>query len=223
MLRELGDLDGALRDLDYAAVLDPSHVDTLVNRADLLMELGEGERAQADVEAGLALDPKNANLLSARGALLEDAGDAEAAFASYTAALEADPEFVAAWVNRAVLAFTQGNPEAAVEGLDRAIALSDDPALRANRALALHELGEHERALADLDIAVPVLGEEDPDLFFRRGATRHALGDIEGARADWARHLDAYRSAGEPSPFADEIRSHGPVPVGAAGTPGNAE
>ncbi|MEV6010624.1 tetratricopeptide repeat protein [Streptomyces sp. NPDC051976] len=220
LLRELGDEEAALRDLDYAVILDPSHVDTLVNRADLLMALGEADRARADVETGLALDPKNAGLLCARGTLLAEAEDIDAAFSSFTAALESDPSFLAAWVNRAVLAYSAGRLTQAVDDLDRALDLEDDPVLHANRALALHDLGEHERALADLDIAVPVLADEDPDLLYRRGASRHALADTAGARADWSAHLAAY-GPDEPSPFADEIArlagdlTGGPTAVGA--------
>lgn len=221
LLRELGDAEGALRDLDYAAILDPSHVDTLVNRADLLMELGDTERAAADVEAGLALDPKNVNLLSAQGSLLAEAGDTDAAFTAFTAALREDPSYTAAWANRAVLAYTSGRTADAVADLDHAIDLDDDPSLRANRAMALQDLGEHRRALADLDLAVPALGEDDPDLYFRRGLSRHELGDPDGARADWRAHLAAY-GPDEPSPFAAEIREHGGADLLAALAPDGA-
>ncbi|MEW2114194.1 tetratricopeptide repeat protein [Streptomyces sp. NPDC005474] len=204
LLRELGDEKGALRDLDYAAVLDPSHVDTFVNRADLLMELGQTERAWADIEAGLALDPENPNLLCARGALLAE-DDEPSAYESFTAALQADPDYVAAWANRAVLAYSAGRLTEAVDDLDHAVELDDSAVLRANRAVALHDLGEHRRALADLDIAVPALADEDPDLLYRRGDSRYALGDTEGAYADWRAHLAAY-GPGEPSPFTVRIK-----------------
>jgi tetratricopeptide (TPR) repeat protein len=203
LLRELGDDDGALADLDYAAVLDPAHVDTLVNRVDLLIERGDADRAWADIEAGLELDPANANLLTARGSLLADAGDSAAAHASYTAALASDPTFVAAWVNRAVLSFAADNVAEAADDLDHAVALEDDPALRANRAMALAGIGEHDRAIADLDIAIGAFDGEAPDLLFRRGVSKHAVGDADGAVADWRAHLAAYN--GETSPFADEI------------------
>jgi tetratricopeptide (TPR) repeat protein len=161
LLRELGDADGALRDLDYAVVLDPDNVDTRVNRADLLLERGETQRARADIDAGLELDPGNANLLTARGSLLEESGDADAAYASYTAALTQDPAFAAAWANRAVLCYSAGRAADAVADLDQAIVLADDPWLRLNRAIALHDLDEDQRAVADLDIAVAALGAEE--------------------------------------------------------------
>jgi tetratricopeptide (TPR) repeat protein len=205
LLRELGDEDGALRDIDYAIVLDPDHVDSRVNRVDLLLERGETERAHADIDAGLELDPSNANLLSARGSLLADAGDIDAAYASYTAALTEDPTFAAAWANRAVVSYSADRPADAVADLDRAIALADDPWLRVNRAIALQDLNEHRRAVADLNIAVAVLADGDPDLLYRRGVSRHALGDTDGALADWSAHLRAY-SPGGSSPYAEEIK-----------------
>jgi tetratricopeptide (TPR) repeat protein len=146
LLRDLGDDDGALNDLEYAVVLDPTHVDSRVNLIDLLLERGETDRAWPHIEAGLELDPENPNLLAARGTVLEEAGDTDGAYASYTAALEADPQFVAAWANRAVLAYGAGRPADAVADLDRAIELSDDPELRANRDIARQALGQHDRA-----------------------------------------------------------------------------
>lgn len=203
LLREQGDEDGALRDLDYALELEPDHVDSLVNRADLLLALGHDDRARADIHHGLTLEPDNANLLSARGSLAQAGGDVVGAMADYTAAIEHDPTFAAAWANRAVLAYSVGQVLAAVADLDRAIELADDPALRLNRSIALQDAGDHERALQDLDLAVAAVGP-DPDLLFRRGVSRFAVGDATGARADWRRHLAACDG---PSPFAEEIRA----------------
>ena len=207
LLRELGDDDGALRDLDYALELEPTHVDSLVNRADLSLALGELDRAGADIEQGLALDPSNAHLLSAQAALLAESGDLDAAYASYTAALQQNPSLVAAWGNRAVLAYSAGRFADAVADLDHAIELNDDAALRLNRAIALQDLGEHQRALADLDIAVMAFADEDPDLFYRRGASRHALHDSEGAMQDWRQHLAAY-GPDQTSPYLAQIQLH---------------
>jgi tetratricopeptide (TPR) repeat protein len=205
LLRELGDDKGALRDLDYAIVLDPSHVDSLVNRVDLLLEHGETERARIDIDAGLKLDPSNTRLLCARGSLLADSGDTDAAYASYTAALAEDPTFMAAWGNRAVLSYAAGRLADAIADLDQAIELADDPSLRANRAIVLQDLGEHSRAVADLDVAIAAYNGGNPDLLYRRGLSRHALAEIDGALADWRAHLTAY-GPGNTSPYAEEIK-----------------
>ncbi len=217
LLQELGDDEAARRDLDYAVILDPKHVDSRVNRADLLLSLGELDAARADIDAGLALDPTNANLLTARGSLLAETGDTEAALASLDAALDADPGFVAAWANRAILAYSCGRPADAIADLDRAIELADDAGLRANRAIALAEIGEHGRAVEDLDIACAT-DDVDPDLVYRRGESRWVLGDREGARADWRAHLAAY--GGEPSPHLADIQLRDGELAAAAGSIG---
>ncbi len=180
LLRELGDDDGALADLDYAATLKPVHLETLINRADLLLERGDLEAARADVDTGLAADPGNVHLLSAQGALLAESGDIDGAHASYTAALKQDPAFVAALANRAVLAHTAGRPADAIDDLDRAIELADDPALRLNRAIALADLGEHSRAIGDLDAAIAASDGADPDLL----SWRERIGRESGERAN---------------------------------------
>lgn len=206
LLRELGDDDAALRDLDYALQIEPDHVDSLVNRADLLLALGETERAQTDIEHGLTLDPANARLLSARGDVLTETGDTDQAWAAYSAALGADPELAAAWANRGVLAYLTDRPADAVADLTEALRLADDAALRCNRAIALQATGEHRRALEDLESAL-ASGADDPDLLYRRGVSRLALGDAEGARADWEAHMAAYGDA--TSPYVAEIQADG--------------
>ncbi|MFI8931391.1 tetratricopeptide repeat protein [Streptomyces sp. NPDC053474] len=204
LLLELGDDEGALRDLDYALDLEPGHLDSLTHRAELLLERGDTAGARRDVEHGLAIEPRHAPLLAAQGALLEATGDPEAAYESYSAALVAEPAFVPAWANRAVLAYAGGRVEQAVADLDAALRIVDDATLRANRAVALQDLGEHRRALADLDVAVSALGADDPDVFYLRGVSRHALADARGALADWRAHLKAF-GPGETSPRGAEI------------------
>jgi len=191
LLRELGDDEAALRDLDYALELEPEHVDTIMNRVDLLITLGKTDRALADIQRGLALDPGNPGLLTARGTLLVGSGEADAARESFDAAVQSDPKFVAAWVNRAILVYSAGRPDEAVHDLDRAIGLLDEPGLRSNRAIALADLGRHDEACRDLDVAITALADQDPELFYRRGLSRLAIGDQDGARVDWEEYLSA--------------------------------
>lgn len=207
LLRELGDDAGALRDLDYALDVEPDHVDSLLHRADLSLERGDLDRARADIDHGLALLPGHPQLLAAQGTLYSELGDTRAAYESYSAALKADPGCLAAWANRAVLAFDAGRPAEAVDDLDAALALDDDAELRVNRAVALQSLGEHRRAVADLERALESAGGvPDPELFYLRGVSRFALDDPPGALTDWRAHLDAYERD-EASPHAEEIHA----------------
>jgi tetratricopeptide (TPR) repeat protein len=115
------------------------------------------------------------------------------------------------------VAYTLGRTAEAIDDLDHAIRLQDDPSLRANRAVALQDLGEHRRALDDLNIAITELGGEDPGLYYRRGLSHHALHHIGDALADWHLHLAAY-SPGETSPYAIEIERLSTDLVALAGT-----
>jgi tetratricopeptide (TPR) repeat protein len=203
LLRELGDEQAALRDLDYVLTVEPDHLDSLVNRADVLIGMGEWERATSDIDHGLTVDPANPNLLTAQGSLLAESGDPLAALASYTAAIDQNPDFVAAWANRAVLRYGMGEIAEALSDLDAALQLSDDAELRMNRAIALQDLGRHREALADFDIAIADVGADDPELLYRRGLSRYETHDLQGARADWSRHLTLVDP--EDSPYAQQI------------------
>jgi tetratricopeptide (TPR) repeat protein len=206
LLRELGSDDGALRDLNRALELEPDHVDSLASRADLLLACGDVERAAADIEAGLSLEPYNAHLLSARASLLADSGDVNGALEAYAAALARDPNLVAAWVNRAVLLYSTGRVRDSIDDLDRALALSDAGGVRVNRAIALQDLGEHGRAIEDLDFALRSDDVDPADVLYRRGVSRFALDDVDGALADWRAHLARFEP-GTSSPYLLEISS----------------
>lgn len=91
-----------------------------------------------------------------------------------------------------MLSYSQGRLDEAVADLTHAIEIDDGAYLRANRAIALQEMNDHHSALVDLDLAIDSFGAEDPDRLYRRGVSRHALHDGNGARADWQAHLAAY-------------------------------
>ncbi|MGQ0774130.1 MAG: hypothetical protein ACT4NY_06890 [Pseudonocardiales bacterium] len=60
---------------------------------------------------------------------------------AFDAALRLDPSLIAALAARATLAFDAGDTAAAIEDLTRALEISDDPALWANRSLAYERAG----------------------------------------------------------------------------------
>ena len=139
-LLERGDVDEALVHLDRALDLDPDLVDAYVTRAGVRRELGDVDGALADVAAGLALDPSSAELRCLDGLLLLEIDALAEALAAFDSAIAADPTLVAAWANRAVVRFQTGDALGAMSDLDAAIALDDDPDLRANRELVRESL-----------------------------------------------------------------------------------
>jgi tetratricopeptide (TPR) repeat protein len=183
LLLELGDVDAAIADLDYVIDLDPTYLDAYVNRAGAYEALGELAAAADDVAAGLALSPEQPHLLCLQGVIAADQGDRVAARDSFDHALRVDPRSVAALSNRAVLRYQEGDPDGAIADLTAALALSDDPALRSNRALAYRDAGHWTEAEADYTAALTVTPDDD-ELHLGRGICRRNLGDDAGAVAD---------------------------------------
>ena len=137
---ELGDEQAALAGYSYALELAPDLIDARVGRASLLLDEGRLEAARADVVAGLALDPEHAELHAVHASIAQQEQRFGEAHDAYAEALRHDPTLVAAWSNRATLWYEQGEIERAIEDLRTALALDDDPDIRANLELATASL-----------------------------------------------------------------------------------
>jgi tetratricopeptide (TPR) repeat protein len=172
---DLGREDLALADLTALLEIDPDYADARLNRAMLHMEAGELDAAAADIEHGLGVKPDSAELWSARGLLFAELGLEQEALESYERALGHNQQFVEAYGNRAVLHFSAGRVALAVADLDRAIELRDDTALRLNRGIGRHELGDYAGAVADYDVALASDGIDRDEVAGRRRASVLAL------------------------------------------------
>lgn len=169
---ELGDAELALADFSYVLELDPQFLDAYVNRAGIRFEHGDLAAAAADVAAGLRLDPQQPHLHCLRGLIAQEQGRIDEARLALDTALRLDPSLIAALAARAALAFDTGDTQAAIEELTRALEISDDPALRANRSLAYERAGRWREAAEDCTAAIEaavMAGEEgDEELQVRR-------------------------------------------------------
>ena len=161
LLVELGDTAGALADYSYAIELDPDLVAAYVNRASLLLSGGDGEGAARDIAAGLARHPSSVHLHVLAGLLAMETGEASVARDELDAALDIDPTLTEALTNRAVLLYEAGDIEAAVRDLDRSLELTDDPAVRSNRAVAYEHLGRWAEAADDYDRAAAISNDDN--------------------------------------------------------------
>lgn len=175
LLSDLGRLDEAMADYDAVLDLDPDHVDTLVNRAGLYLDQGDHDLARRDVSHGLSLAPDNARLLCTHGLLEMAAGRMEAASQALTSAISYDPGLAAAWANRAILAFETGSVDEAIADLTEALTLGDDPTIRYNRAVALQQRQQWERAAEDFTHALRLGATDEEDILARRAACHREL------------------------------------------------
>lgn len=90
VLREIGEYDLALADINQAISIQPGIADNYMKRGQLYALLASPERALADFNKAINLDRSAANL-RARGQFYADQGDQAKALADYTAAIAVAP------------------------------------------------------------------------------------------------------------------------------------
>jgi len=83
----MGDVSGALEDVNAALGIDPGSETALKFRAELYREMGRFDDALADANAALEVSPR-AGTYYIRGLIYLDLGEAEKAIADFTYACE---------------------------------------------------------------------------------------------------------------------------------------
>jgi tetratricopeptide (TPR) repeat protein len=158
---------------DYAAALrwSPPYWEPHFNRAQIHLARGYRAAALCDYERVLVLNAEHvesrAHACCLRGLIEMEARDFATALQSFAASIEADRNLADAWANRATIRFRQGEPEAALDDLDRALALRDDPEIRFNRGRVLESMERRREAIADYRRAL-ALGASGPEAIQRR-------------------------------------------------------
>ena len=108
----LGQLAGALSDLDQVVVLDPDRIETWVFRAVALRRLDRLRAAEESVAAALRLAPRNVEALLERGILRQLKGEAIAARQDWEKILELAPDSGTADLAAQNLALMEAGPSA---------------------------------------------------------------------------------------------------------------
>ncbi len=189
--RAIGDLPGALADLERALALDPEDPRSLVNRGQARSEAGDVAGARADFDLVLARDPRSKDALNNRGLLRESVGDLAGAIADYDAALAVAPGSKEELVNRGVARWRTGDLPAALADFDAALAADPSfPGALSNRGVVKGHLGDLAGAIADFDAAL-VLEPGNSNALSNRGHARWLLGDAARAVPDLERALAA--------------------------------
>ncbi len=120
--------------------------------------LGRFEEAVAAFGKCIVLDHDQAGCHYNRALAFEKLGRTEAAIHDYDRALELDPHLTAAALNRGILAYKAGRLKDAIADFQHAIGSAADASTRGlihyNLALAYLDLGDHESALKNADLAV---------------------------------------------------------------------
>jgi tetratricopeptide (TPR) repeat protein len=184
LLRQRGDLHGAIAAYDAALAAQPNDADCLINRGNARAEAGDLLGAIEDYGAGLRLNPWIENGFNIRGMARMAAGDLRGAAEDFDRAIAQRPQLADAHFNRGCVRLQLGDLDGAIE---------DFSAELAHRAPGLRERVEAR--------------EQRAELYNNRGLAYHYRGNLPAAIDDYSRSLDQLRLAGGPAAVAERMAS----------------
>lgn len=187
-LESLGDLQGALADLNRAIELQADDRLLYYCRALLFKHLDDAESARSDLDRTIELDPGYPEGWQSRGALRRDLRDYEGAATDLSKAIALNPSFLRAWTDRAETRIRMRQLDAAALDIEKAMKLDS------NSVWAWHARGYLLLLRRDVAGALSALQQAiecDPKRFKvweRMAAARLQARDTPGA-------VDAYGNA----------------------------
>ncbi len=198
---KLGDLQGALDDLDECVRLRPRWPHVRFNRGNVLRERGEWDRAQEEFSEAIRLDPKYDQAYSNRGSMRRKRRDWIGALADFTRAIEIDPRHFGALIGRAEVRAVLGDIGGAFRDIEFArIQAPSNLEILCQRGAVFWEANMVELARRDLEeVAARDFGF--PNAHYR-------LGIMHKARKDWAAAEAAYTRELARNPFQAASRHH---------------
>jgi len=159
--RTLSDDEAAIKDYTQAIALDPNDVTALYYRGASRHDLGDYTGARRDYQRVLDLDPADVDAQYGIGLLDAAEGDLEAAAASFVSATALDPDYAAPFNSACWTYALLNQPEEALPYCDTAINLDPQPYYYDSRGLAYALLGETDAAIADFQVFVDELAEDE--------------------------------------------------------------
>ena len=173
---QVGRYHEGVADLDRAIEVAPDYVDAWRSRGVAFYRQGRYTEALPDFQRVVRLFPQSAPDWVALGNAHTRLEQYDPARQAYERAIAADPNHVDAHLNRGAVEALSGDHRAALGHFTRALAIAPrDPNASFNRGLSYLELGELERARADLLLAL----EGYPAGSQGRGEAREALAELE--------------------------------------------
>lgn len=148
VLRDGGDLDGALSAFQRAVALKPDYAGAMTAIADIYATKGQGAKALDTYQKSLAVAPKDPKTLLNNAAALQQAGQTSQAEALYQQVISLAPNDSSAYVDLETLYIQEGRHEDAIAMYKRAIAVNPN-AVNAylNLGVMFQQLGQDREAL----------------------------------------------------------------------------
>ena len=167
--KEKGNIEAALKDVNYAIELHGNDAVAYCNRGVIYEKMKNTERAISDYNKAVELNPDYAPAYYNRGSLYATIEVIDKAIMDYSKALSLDPGSILSYYNRSIAFKMVGRTDLTIEDLSKAISL--DPkfaAAYASRGLTYAESGEPEKALEDFNKALE-LDPGNTEIYMKRG------------------------------------------------------
>jgi tetratricopeptide (TPR) repeat protein len=207
---QLGDVTGAIADLDAALERAPEYTSARRNRSaaedalrsaataearsaaetriSLALALAHGglmDSALSELGEALELDPASANAFHTRARLRAALGDRDGAFADFEHAIEIDPANALTYADRAEVYMAGGQWDRAARDFTRAIRAAPGNAhFLLRRGIVRAETADYERAIEDFDASLE-RDDAQAAAFYHRGIAHAALNQFHAAIADY--------------------------------------
>jgi tetratricopeptide (TPR) repeat protein len=189
MVMSGADRERARRDVARALELDPDDGEAHVVRGLALQSEGDLAGAALAFTRAIECSRPAVSAYVYRGVLRVDGGDLDGAEQDAAIATRDLPRAPAGhWIRGRVRAL-RGDTSGALEAFELALALDRaHAASHASRADVYVEMGELQRALAEMDKAVTL--SSAGTMFYNRGNVKLALRDLDGAESDFTRAIE---------------------------------
>lgn len=157
-------LDEAIADYSLAIRLDPQNSSYFFVRANARREKGELDLAIADYSEAIRLNPEDAQAYRDRAGLWARKSEYDRAIADYDQSIRLNGSDVLLSMDllgRAGARLSKGDQQLAMDDIDEAVRISaDNPwsrdIVRGARVVALLQLEQYDRAISDLEEAIPL-------------------------------------------------------------------
>jgi tetratricopeptide (TPR) repeat protein len=173
----------AIQSFDRALAAESGVASAYLLRGRANAALNQMEPAIRDFTKVIQLQPGNSQAFVERASVHLAINNYVAAVADCGEAIRRDPKLAYAYTLRGMALRGMGNLPQSLEDFNRAVELSPGLDTYFQRAAAYQSLGEHTKAIADLDQVI-ALFPAIPLGYLARAKSREATGDAAGARSD---------------------------------------
>ena|ERR1700733_5345576 len=173
----------SIQSFDRALAAESGLVNAYLFRARANAALNQPEAAIRDFTKVIQLQPGNSGVFVERAAVHLGTNDYQAVIADCGEAIQQDPKLTHAYTLRGMAYRELGNLPKSLEDFNRAVELAPGLDTYFQRATTYQAMGEHAKAIADLDQVVSLF-PNSPMGYLARAKSREAIGDAPGARSD---------------------------------------